>query len=124
MRQRTSVLLPEKKLNLAMPRAVQDDAIVIRASQGGRYLRIALARAEVVERGQIRGTRVDMAFTPTKTMVASARVAYTARSGADYGVRTAPGKYAPYKIEPPQVGALERLVIRKIQLLGSAGKVS
>ena len=34
------------------------------------------------------GTCVNYGCTPTKTMVASARVAYLARRGADYGVRT------------------------------------
>src|SRR5206468_2032993 len=54
----------------------------------------ALARAgrktALVEREHVGGTCVNEGCTPTKTMVASARVAYLARRGADYGVRTGP----------------------------------
>jgi pyruvate/2-oxoglutarate dehydrogenase complex dihydrolipoamide dehydrogenase (E3) component len=70
------------------------DAIVIGTSQGGRFLPIALAKAgrkvAVIERGNIGGVCVNVGCTPTKTMVASARVAYLARRGADYGVHTGP----------------------------------
>lgn len=70
------------------------DAIVIGTSQGGRFLPFELAKAgqkvALVERGQLGGVCVNMGCTPTKTMVASARIAYQARRGADYGVRTGP----------------------------------
>src|SRR5205807_7603396 len=36
------------------------------------------------------GTCINEGCTPTKTMVASGRVAYLARRGADYGVHTGP----------------------------------
>jgi pyruvate/2-oxoglutarate dehydrogenase complex dihydrolipoamide dehydrogenase (E3) component len=42
----------------------------------------------MVERKHVAGTCINEGCTPTKTMVASARVAYLARRGADYGVRT------------------------------------
>ena len=45
-------------------------------------------RTALVEREHVGGTCVNEGCTPTKTMVASARVAYLARRGADYGVRT------------------------------------
>jgi pyruvate/2-oxoglutarate dehydrogenase complex dihydrolipoamide dehydrogenase (E3) component len=68
------------------------DAIVIGSGQGGNPLAKALAGAgrktAVVEREHVGGTCVNEGCTPTKTMVASARVAYLARRGADYGVRT------------------------------------
>jgi pyruvate/2-oxoglutarate dehydrogenase complex dihydrolipoamide dehydrogenase (E3) component len=44
----------------------------------------------VVERGHLGGVCVNAGCTPTKTMVASARVAYMAKRGAEYGVRTGP----------------------------------
>ena len=70
------------------------DAIVIGTSQGGRFLPIDLAKAgqkvALVERGQLGGVCVNTGCTPTKTMVASARLAYQARRGAEYGVRTGP----------------------------------
>src|SRR6266851_4060988 len=66
------------------------DAVVIGSGQGGTPLSLALARAgwktAIVERGDIGGTCVNVGCTPTKTMVASARVAYLSRRSADYGV--------------------------------------
>jgi pyruvate/2-oxoglutarate dehydrogenase complex dihydrolipoamide dehydrogenase (E3) component len=70
------------------------DAIVIGTSQGGRFLPVELAEAgqkvALVERGPLGGVCVNTGCTPTKTMVASARLAYLARRGAEYGVRTGP----------------------------------
>jgi pyruvate/2-oxoglutarate dehydrogenase complex dihydrolipoamide dehydrogenase (E3) component len=70
------------------------DAIVIGTSQGGRFLPVELAeagqRVALVERGPLGGVCVNTGCTPTKTMVASARLAYLARRGAEYGVRTGP----------------------------------
>jgi pyruvate/2-oxoglutarate dehydrogenase complex dihydrolipoamide dehydrogenase (E3) component len=66
------------------------DAIVIGSGQGGGPLSIALAKAglktAIIERDHIGGTCVNVGCTPTKTMVASARVAYLSRRSADYGV--------------------------------------
>jgi pyruvate/2-oxoglutarate dehydrogenase complex dihydrolipoamide dehydrogenase (E3) component len=68
------------------------DAIVIGSGQGGTPLCQALAnagmRTALVERKHVGGTCVNEGCTPTKTMVASGRVAYLARRGADYGVNT------------------------------------
>ena len=68
------------------------DAIVIGAGQAGGPLATALAtagrRAALIERSHVGGTCVNVGCTPTKTMVASARVAYLARRAADYGVNT------------------------------------
>jgi pyruvate/2-oxoglutarate dehydrogenase complex dihydrolipoamide dehydrogenase (E3) component len=44
----------------------------------------------LVERGHLGGVCVNVGCTPTKTMVASARVAYLAMRGALYGVHTGP----------------------------------
>src|SRR5438046_5261218 len=70
------------------------DAIVIGAGQGGMPLSRALAAAgrktAIIDREHIGGTCINEGCTPTKTMVASARVAYLARRGADYGVNTGP----------------------------------
>ncbi len=68
----------------------QFDAIIIGAGQGGGPLASALARAgrltALIERAHVGGTCINEGCTPTKTMVASARAAYLARRGADYGV--------------------------------------
>jgi len=77
-----------------MAQATNYDAIVIGSSRGGRLLPIALAKAgrkvALIERGHVGGTCINVGCTPTKTMVASARLAYLARRGADYGVHTSP----------------------------------
>src|SRR2546426_12056019 len=66
------------------------DAIVIGTGQSGKPLAIALARAgwkiAVIEREHVGGTCINVGCTPTKTLVASARVAYLARRARDYGV--------------------------------------
>src|SRR5258708_25886992 len=68
------------------------DAIVIGSGQGGTPLCLTLAgagmRTAIVEREHVGGTCINEGCTPTKTMVASARVAYLARRGVDYGVHT------------------------------------
>jgi pyruvate/2-oxoglutarate dehydrogenase complex dihydrolipoamide dehydrogenase (E3) component len=70
------------------------DAIVIGSGQGGTPLAKDLAGAgrktALVEREHVGGTCLNVGCTPTKTMIASARVAYLARRGGDYGVRTGP----------------------------------
>lgn len=67
-------------------------AIVIGSGQGGTPLCFALAgagfRTALVERKHVGGTCINEGCTPTKTMVASARVADLARRGAGYGVLT------------------------------------
>jgi pyruvate/2-oxoglutarate dehydrogenase complex dihydrolipoamide dehydrogenase (E3) component len=68
------------------------DAIILGSGQGGNPLAAALAdagkRTAMIESKHVGGTCVNEGCSPTKTMVASARVAYLARRGADYGVHT------------------------------------
>jgi pyruvate/2-oxoglutarate dehydrogenase complex dihydrolipoamide dehydrogenase (E3) component len=70
------------------------DAVVIGAGQGGMPLARALAGAGrktvLVEREHVGGTCINEGCTPTKTMVASAKVAYFDRRSADYGVQNGP----------------------------------
>lgn len=77
-----------------MTSAQHFDAIVIGSGQAGGPLARSLAgagwRVALVERQHVGGTCVNEGCTPTKTMVASARAAYLARRGADYGVRNGP----------------------------------
>ena len=68
------------------------NGIVIGARQAGVPLSAALAqagwKAALIEREHVGGTCVNEGCTPTKTMAASARVAYLARRASDYGVRS------------------------------------
>jgi pyruvate/2-oxoglutarate dehydrogenase complex dihydrolipoamide dehydrogenase (E3) component len=70
------------------------DAIVIGAGQAGVPLSTTLAKAGrrtvLIEQEHVGGTCINEGCTPTKTMVASARVAYLARRALDYGVETGP----------------------------------
>jgi len=68
------------------------DAIVIGAGQGGSPLAHKLAdlrqKVALIEREHLGGSCINYGCTPTKTMVASARVAHYARRGPEYGVKT------------------------------------
>ena len=70
------------------------DAILIGAARGTIKLAPVLAGAgwkvALIERKQLGGTCVNEGCMPTKTMVASARVAYLANRASDYGVNTGP----------------------------------
>jgi pyruvate/2-oxoglutarate dehydrogenase complex dihydrolipoamide dehydrogenase (E3) component len=74
-----------------MKQAERYDGIVIGAGQAGVPLSRALAQAgwktALVEREHVGGTCINEGCAPTKTMVASARVAYVARRAADYMAR-------------------------------------
>jgi len=60
---------------------------------------------------------VNEGCTPTKTMVASARVAYLARRGADYGVRT-----GPISIDQTKVRERKRAIVDSFRN-GSQGRI-
>ncbi len=70
------------------------DAIIIGSSRAAIYLSISLAQAgwrtALIERDLVGGTCLNVGCTPTKTMVASARVAYLAKRAAEFGVQTGP----------------------------------
>ncbi|EHA25590.1 dihydrolipoamide dehydrogenase [Aspergillus niger ATCC 1015] len=71
----------------------QYDTIIIGSGQGGTPLARALALANhktaLIEREHIGGCCVNDGCTPTKTMIASGRVAYLAKRGGKYGVQMA-----------------------------------
>ena len=77
-----------------MSEVEQLDGIIIGTGQSGKPLAGALAEAgwkmAIIEKGRVGGTCVVEGCTPTKTMVASARVAHLASRAADYGVETGP----------------------------------
>jgi pyruvate/2-oxoglutarate dehydrogenase complex dihydrolipoamide dehydrogenase (E3) component len=77
-----------------MTQTTHYDAILIGAGQAGVPLSTTLAgagwRTALIERVHVGGTCINEGCTPTKTMVASARVAYLARRGSDYGIQTGP----------------------------------
>ena len=70
------------------------EAVVVGSGQGGNPLATALAQAgrstALIEREHVGGTCINEGCTPTKTMVASAKVAYLDRRSDDYGVQNEP----------------------------------
>jgi pyruvate/2-oxoglutarate dehydrogenase complex dihydrolipoamide dehydrogenase (E3) component len=68
------------------------DVVVIGAGQAGPSLAVRMAergrRVVLIERERLGGTCVNNGCIPTKTLVASARVAHLARRATDFGVLT------------------------------------
>jgi pyruvate/2-oxoglutarate dehydrogenase complex dihydrolipoamide dehydrogenase (E3) component len=90
------------------------DAIVIGSGQAGTPLSIALAQAgrktALVESQHVGGTCINVGCTPTKTMVASARVAYLARRSADYGIRC-----GPVSVDMAQIRQRKQAIVDKFR---------
>jgi pyruvate/2-oxoglutarate dehydrogenase complex dihydrolipoamide dehydrogenase (E3) component len=97
-----------------MTNSEQYDAVVIGSGQGGTPLSAALAgagmRTALIERKHIGGTCINEGCSPTKTMIASGRVAYLARRAADYGVQT-----GPIRIDLSKVRQRKRDIVDKFR---------
>jgi pyruvate/2-oxoglutarate dehydrogenase complex dihydrolipoamide dehydrogenase (E3) component len=93
------------------------DAIVLGTGQAGKPLALDLGaagrRTAVVERAYVGGTCINVGCTPTKTMVASARVAYLARRAADYGMRC-----GPVAMELAQVRRRKQTIVENFRMGG------
>jgi pyruvate/2-oxoglutarate dehydrogenase complex dihydrolipoamide dehydrogenase (E3) component len=96
------------------------DTIIIGTGQSGKPLALALGRAgrktAVVEARHVGGTCINVGCTPTKTMVAAARVAYLARRGADFGVHAS----AP-RVDLAEVRARKQRVVEQFRRGGQRG---
>src|SRR5213596_3501594 len=86
------------------------DAVIIGSGQGGTPLAAALAKAgrrtALIERAHVGGSCINEGCTPTKTMIASGRVAYLARRAADYGVQV-----GSVSIDMPKVRERKRAIV-------------
>ncbi len=86
------------------------DAVIVGSGQAGNPLAAALAakgqRVAVIEAKDVGGTCVNTGCTPTKTMIASAKVADQARRAATYGVHT-----DAVRVEMSEVRARKRHVV-------------
>ena len=89
------------------------DAIVIGTGQAGPALAVRLAgtgrKTAILERARVGGTCVNNGCIPTKTLIASARAAYVARRGADFGVVIG----GPIGVDMPHVKARKDEVVRQ-----------
>jgi pyruvate/2-oxoglutarate dehydrogenase complex dihydrolipoamide dehydrogenase (E3) component len=83
------------------------DAIVIGSGQGGVPLATNFAklgwRVALIEEAQLGGSCINYGCTPTKTMIASARIADAVRRGPQFGVHA--GKP---RIDMAEIGAQEQ----------------
>ncbi|CAI7600490.1 unnamed protein product [Penicillium pancosmium] len=68
------------------------EVIIIGSGQSGTPLAAAFAKAgqktALIEREHIGGSCINEGCTPTKTLIASGRIAYLVRKGLDYGIHT------------------------------------
>jgi pyruvate/2-oxoglutarate dehydrogenase complex dihydrolipoamide dehydrogenase (E3) component len=103
------------------------DAVVIGAGQGGTPLSMVLAKAgletAVVEERYVGGSCVNYGCTPTKTMAASARVAYLARRASDYGVQTGPVTVNLAQVRERKQKVVERFRNGAEQVLEATGNL-
>jgi pyruvate/2-oxoglutarate dehydrogenase complex dihydrolipoamide dehydrogenase (E3) component len=94
-----------RKKKPASRKATRFDLLVIGAGQAGPPLAIALAkkgwRVALAERKLVGGSCINFGCTPTKAVIASARVAWLARRGREFGVRIP-------SVEPDLGAVLER----------------
>jgi pyruvate/2-oxoglutarate dehydrogenase complex dihydrolipoamide dehydrogenase (E3) component len=95
------------------------DLIVIGAGQGGGPLAGAFARAgkrvALIERAHVGGSCINIGCSPTKTIIASARVAHLAGRSGEYGVRRGDDGAG----EPTVTVDLRRVRERKQQIVDS-----
>ena len=89
------------------------DSIVIGTGQAGPSLAVRLAEAgrktAIIERKLFGGTCVNTGCTPTKALIASARVAYLARRAGDFGVIVKSG----VEVDMARVQARKDAVVRE-----------
>ncbi|HET9066070.1 MAG TPA: mercuric reductase [Gemmatimonadales bacterium] len=90
------------------------DLVVIGSGQAGNPLATAFAdagqRVAVIEREHVGGTCVNEGCTPTKTLIASGRVAHLARRAHDYGIGT-----GQVTVDMPAVRARKRKVVESFR---------
>ena len=86
------------------------EAVVIGSGQGGNPLAQAFAdsgrKTVLVEREHVGSTCINEGCTPTKTMIASAKVAYLDRRSADFGVVD-----SPVSVEMQKVRRRKRAIV-------------
>jgi pyruvate/2-oxoglutarate dehydrogenase complex dihydrolipoamide dehydrogenase (E3) component len=89
------------------------DAIIIGTGQAGPSLAARMTRegmrVAIIERKRFGGTCVNTGCIPTKTLVASARVAHMARRAGEFGVAVG----APIVVDMKRVKARKDAIVRQ-----------
>ncbi|KAF2195459.1 FAD/NAD(P)-binding domain-containing protein [Zopfia rhizophila CBS 207.26] len=95
------------------------NALILGSGQSGTPLASHLKSLGLstclVERSHIGGCCVNEGCTPTKTMVASGRVAYLARRGADYGVYLRGNGEDEVKVDMQKVRERKRAIVKSFR---------
>jgi pyruvate/2-oxoglutarate dehydrogenase complex dihydrolipoamide dehydrogenase (E3) component len=103
------------------------DAVVIGAGQGGVPWAVELARAgrrtAMVERAHVGGTCINEGCTPTKTLVASAGAAASARRAGVFGVRAGEVSVDPVAVRQRKRDVVSRFRAGVERRLAKAGVV-
>ena len=90
------------------------DAIIIGSGQAGNPLSESLTdqglKVALIEKAHLGGTCINTGCTPTKTMVASAQVAYYARNAARWGVHT-----GEVRVDLPKIIARKDAIVRSFR---------
>jgi pyruvate/2-oxoglutarate dehydrogenase complex dihydrolipoamide dehydrogenase (E3) component len=101
------------------------DALVVGSGQSGVPLAVALARAgrrtAIVERADVGGTCINVGCTPTKTLVASARVAAQIARAAEYGIEAGPPRTRWADVREREQGVVRQFRAGGERRLGDAG---
>ena len=90
------------------------DAIILGSGQAGNPLWDSLTdrgwTVALIEKAHLGGTCINYGCTPTKTMVASAQIAYYARNAARWGVHT-----GPVSVDLPRIVARKDAVVQEFR---------
>ena len=101
------------------------DVIIIGAGQAGGPFAGAAAssgrRTAIVERAHVGGTCINEGCTPTKTMVASARAADSARRAEEYGVRAGQVSVDMARVRARKARVVEEFRTNSERSLATAG---
>ncbi|MCJ1308214.1 hypothetical protein MMC25_001867 [Agyrium rufum] len=105
---------------------VKYDAIVIGSGQSGTPLALAFAKAErktaLIESTHIGGCCINVGCTPTKTLIASGKIAYHSRRAAEFGVHHPGAQDSSVKIDMEKVRQRKRAIVESFRG-GSEGRL-
>ena len=101
------------------------DALVVGSGQAGVPLAVAFARAgrrtAMVERGNVGGCCINVGCTPTKTLVASARVASLISRSAEFGIEVGSSRVRWEAVREREQGVVRQFRSGGERRLGDAG---
>jgi pyruvate/2-oxoglutarate dehydrogenase complex dihydrolipoamide dehydrogenase (E3) component len=90
------------------------DAVIIGSGQAANPLSYALAEhgwtVALIEKSHLGGTCINTGCTPTKTMIASAQIAYYARNAIRWGI-----KAGPVSVDLPAIVSRKKAIVEKFR---------